>query len=276
MTPSIVTDKIDKMVSPWTERPALATSTTMLEGARKLRRSILSSLLQSRAANWAAANADADLFEISHVYLPGPAEGDLPVEQYSLGLVSGQDYFVVKGVVESIANRLGLPQQVRFEPTTITGFDAAWSAKVMLGNRLVGYQGVVDPTAIRELKLPGVVVLAELSLVALLEQARLVPTQKVVSQFPSIVRDLNLIVDESVRWSSLENAVRVAVGEELEAVHYRQTYRDPKRDGEHRKRILLSVELRKPNMTLTHADADSLVKSILDSCDTAVGAKLLL
>jgi phenylalanyl-tRNA synthetase beta chain len=206
---------------------------------------------------------------------PGQSDADLPREQYSLAIVSGQDYFFIKGVVEAIAERLGLPQTVRYEPSACAGLDPNWSAKIMLGDRMVGHQGLVDSKLLRELKLPGNAVAVELSLVALLDDAKLVPTQKQVSPYPAIIRDLNLIVAEEIRWSSLENAVRVAVGSELESVHYRETYRDAKRDGEGRKRILLSVSLRKPDTTLTHAEADSLVKSILASCEKEVGARLL-
>ncbi len=275
MTPSIVNDKTDGLLSGWTGRPALATITTMLEGARKLRRSIAPSLLQSRAANWAAASVEADLFEIAHVYLPGAAEGDLPSEQYTLGMVSGQDYVAVKGIVEAVAGRLGLDQTLRYVPCQTIGLDSAWSVRIMLGDRCVGYQGEIDPKVVRDLKLPGKVIAAELSLMALLEYAQLVPVQRVVSPFPAIVRELNLIVAESVRWSALENAVRAAVGSELADVHYRETYRDAKRDGDDRKRILLAVELRKADTTLTHAEADALVKKILDRCELDVGAKLL-
>ncbi len=275
MTPSIVTDKTDSWVSPWSDRPALATVTTMLEGARKLRRSIVPSLLQSRAANWAAANVEADLFEIAHVYLPGITANDLPLEQYSLGLVSGEDYFIVKGIVDSMAARLGLSGGLQYESVSVPGMDSAWSTRIKLGDQIVGYQGLIDPAVVRDLKIPGRVVAVELSLVALLENAKLVPTQTDVSPFPSIIRDLNLVVAESVRWASLEHAVRAAVGVELAGVHYRETYRDTKRDGEDRKRILLSVELRKPNTTLTHAEADLLVTSILTACENNVGAKLL-
>ncbi len=275
MTPSIVNDKTDSLVSPWSDRPALATVTTMLEGARKLRRAIVPSLLQSRAANWAAANVEADLFEIAHVYLPGITANDLPLEQYSLGLVSGEDYFIVKGIVDSIASRLGLSGGLQYESIPVPGMDSAWSTRIKLGDQIVGYQGLIDPAVVRDLKIPGRVVAVELSLVALLENAKLVPTQTDVSPFPSIVRDLNLVVAESVRWASLERAVRAAVGVELAGVHYRETYRDTKRDGEDRKRILLSVELRKPKTTLTHAEADLLVTSILTACENNVGAKLL-
>jgi phenylalanyl-tRNA synthetase beta chain len=70
--------------------------------------------------------------------------------------------------------------------------------------------------------------------------------------------------------------VRVSLSGGLEEVHYRETYRDPAKDGADRKRILLSVELRKPDSTLTHVEADTMVKSILESCEKEVGAKLLL
>ncbi len=69
--------------------------------------------------------------------------------------------------------------------------------------------------------------------------------------------------------------MRAAVGVELETVQYREPYRDPSKDGDNTKRILLSVELRKQDGTLTHAEAEGLVQSILASCATQVGARLL-
>jgi len=275
MTPSIVTNKADTIVSPWTDSSALGTVTTMLEGARRLRRSILPSLLLSRAANWAAASVEADLFEIAHIYLPGGSPSKAPTEQYSLAFVSGQDYFFVKGIVNALVDRLGIQSRLEYHTDSIEGMNDEWSATIKLGSRTIGYQGIFEPKSQRELKLPGQVVAVELSLVALLEEAKLVPTQKGVSTFPAIVRDLNFIVDESVRWSALEHSVRAAGSDQLENVLYRETYRDPARDGDNRKRILLSVELRKPNSTLTHAEAELLVQSILDSCEKQVGAKLL-
>jgi len=69
--------------------------------------------------------------------------------------------------------------------------------------------------------------------------------------------------------------VRAAVGTELAAVNYKETYRDPAKDGADRKRILLSVELQKSDATLTGAEADAMIASILNECQRSVGAKLL-
>src|SRR5690606_17810472 len=99
------------------------------------------------------------------------------------------------------------------------------------GDQTVGYLSAVHPRLSKDLKLPGDATVAELSLGALLQSAKLVPTQQAVSTFPSIQRDLNLIVDEAVQWASLEHAVRAAVGTELTAVNYKETYRNPAKDG---------------------------------------------
>lgn len=275
MTPSIVTDRLDAMISPWTHRPALATQVPMLEGARKLRRSLLPSLLASRAANWAAASVNADLFEIAHVYLPGPNDNDLPSEQYTLGIVCRHDFFVLKGIIDELARRLGLPWQLQYTTKQVDGFDNDWTVEVCGPECQLGVISVIDPKICKDLKLPGEATAAELSIGALLTAAQLVPKQKSVSSYPSIQRDLNLIVDESVRWASLESAVRSAVGTELAAVHYKETYRDPARDGADRKRILLTVELQKSDSTLTGGEADAIIANILGQCERAVGAKLL-
>lgn len=288
MTPSIVTDKVDAMISPWTDQAALATAVPMLEGARKLRRSLLASLLHSRAANWAAASQHADLFEIAHIYLPGSTADELPSEQYSLGMVCGIDFFELKGVIDEVATRLGLPQRFEYAPlcdaTSIgqSGLDAArfgmdpdWAVEIRSAGETVGYLGMISKRLNQSLKLTVPTVAAELSLGSLLTQADLVPTQQPISSFPSITRDLNMIVDESVRWASLETVVRAAVGDELTAVVYRETYRAADKDGPGKKRILLSVELQQPDATLTGADADAMIAKILAACDRDLDAKLL-
>ncbi len=115
MTPSIVTQKLDESLSPWTDQPALQTQTAMLKGARRLRRSLIPSLIEGRAKNWASASLAADLFEVAHVYLPGNSDDTLPTEQYSLGIVSGSDFFVLKGVLETLCQRMGIDSRLDVE-----------------------------------------------------------------------------------------------------------------------------------------------------------------
>jgi phenylalanyl-tRNA synthetase beta chain len=274
MTPSISTAQLDQSISPWTDRPALQTQTPLLKGARHLRRSLLPSLLEARAKNWSSASMGADLFEIAHVYLPG--EGDsLPNEQYSLGMVSGRDFFAVKGIVETLCQRMGIADRVHVEPGARPGLAAGGVIQTESDSALLGFIGIVDPKLLKTWKLPEPVVVAELSLPALLERAQLVPQQQAISIYPSIQRDLNFIVSESVRWSEMENVVRAAVGAELASLHYRETYRDHERDGKNNKRVLMTVELQRHDATLSGQQADELVNKVIDACGAKLSAKLL-
>jgi phenylalanyl-tRNA synthetase beta chain len=275
MTPSIVTAAVDESLSPWTDRQALQTETPMLKGARRLRRTLIPSLLQGRAKNWASASIEANLFEIAHVYLPGESADALPDEQYSLGILSGQDFFTVKGLIETLIRRMGIEQTLDFESVDRTGFVAGGCAGFSLGDQLLGYIGKVDSKVMKGLKLPGEVVAAELSLPLLMEHSQLVPQQKAVSQFPSIQRDLNFVVAETVRWSEMENVVRAAVGTELASVTYLETYRDEKKDGKESKRVLMTVELQKHDATLSGEQADELIGKVIDACGKKLSAKLL-
>jgi len=275
MTPSIVTQKLDESLSPWTELAALESETPMLKGAKRLRRTLLPSLIEGRAKNWSAASIAADLFEIAHIYLPNGKDDALPAEQYSLGLVAGKDFFELKGIVETLCERLGAQQQLQVNVVNRSGFTPGKCVQMKLGDAEVGYLGSVDAKVLKRWKLSDPVVVAEVDLPTLLEQSRLVPQQQAVSSFPSIQRDLNFVVAESVRWSDMEHVVRAAVGAELAAVTYRETYRDPSKDGKDRKRVLMSVELQSHDATLSGQQADDLVGKLIGACREKLSAELL-
>ena len=77
--------------------------------------------------------------------------------------------------------------------------------------------------------------MAEVNTAVLEEIADLIPKAKELSPYPAVSRDLNLVVDEKVRWADLAATVRTAAGQELENIEYRDTYRDPKRLGAERR-----------------------------------------
>ncbi len=282
MTPSVVTEKIDVSLSPWTDRPAIQTRTAMLEGSRRLRRSLIPSLLQSRAANWAAASLHADLFEIAHVYLPSPQSGDqvdLPVETYHLGLIMGDDFFAAKGVIEALLVRLGIAGELQVESVQRDGFATGGVVTLKVSgsesDEVIGYLGMLNETLVRSWKLPGKVVAAELSADQLLQLSYLVPQQRAISPFPSIRRDLNLVLPESVRWDGLSSVIRAAADQRLTDLSYQETYRNAEQDGADRKRVLFSMELQSLTETLSGSDADEIVEKVVGACEQQLSAVLM-
>ena len=94
------------------------------------------------------------------------------------------------------------------------------------------------------------------------------------SQFPTIARDLNFVVDEKVRWAELSTAVIEAGGPKLSVCDYQGTYRDPQKIGPGKKSLLLSITLQDESGTLTNEAADELRDQIVAACRRKLGAEL--
>jgi phenylalanyl-tRNA synthetase beta chain len=115
---------------------------------------------------------------------------------------------------------------------------------------------------------------AEIKLGVLIEAADLVPRCAPQSQYPAVTRDLNLVVDNRVRWAEVAATVRVNGGPLFESLEYRDTYRDPERLGADKKSLLFTVALRSAEGTLTSQEADEVRDRIVAACREKHGAEL--
>jgi phenylalanyl-tRNA synthetase beta chain len=98
---------------------------------------------------------------------------------------------------------------------------------------------------------------------------------KPYSSFPAIQRDLNFIVDETLSWAELQQLCRQNAGPHIQAIEYVETYRDAKKDGPDKKRILLSLNFQSMDRTLTSDEVEQAITQVISACDRAFSAKLL-
>ena len=116
--------------------------------------------------------------------------------------------------------------------------------------------------------------MAEVKLSVLIRLATLVPKHTEQSLYPSVSRDLNIVVDESVRWAAVAELVDASGGEHLECVEYQDTYRDPERLGGGKKSLLFSIRLRWASGTLTREEADGVRDNIVAKLAEKLGGQL--
>ena len=273
LTASVVSESWTKVFSPWTDAKPLKSYTPTLKGADRLRLSLIPSLLDVRRLNESVSNPVIELFEIAKIYLPSDEE--LPFEQRTLGISSGGDYASLKGVVESLVSVLNPACGVEVRETKQPLLDADRSCELRVNGDLLGFLGEVTPAALKTSKLRAPTTVAELSMEALEAIANLIPQHAQQSALPAMSRDLNLIVDESLRWADLANTVRESAGNLLEEVAYQDVYRDTQRDGVGKKRLLFSITLRSSETTLTNEQADEIRDTIVAACGQRHAATLL-
>jgi phenylalanyl-tRNA synthetase beta chain len=273
LTESVVPRQWCDAVSPWSNAQPLTANTPMLKGADTLRMSLIPSLLEARRLNESVANDPIELFESARIYLVKP--NGLPREQWTLAATSGGDFHGLKGVVETLLDSLHATTPLSVAEASLPLLEPDRQGRLELDGRLLGYLGEVNTNGLKQFGLRSPTTVLELDLGVLADVADLIPQQRALSDFPAIARDLNLIVDESLQWADLASTIRAAVGPLLETLQFQEVYRDKKKDGADKKRLLFSVTLRSPERTLTSEEADQTRDQVVCACRDKHGAVLL-
>ena len=100
-----------------------------------------------------------------------------------------------------------------------------------------------------------------------------VPAYEQYSKFPSIRRDLAIVVAEEITAEALTRAARAAVGEILREVVVFDIYRGKGVDSR-RKSVGLGLILQDASRTLTDGDADQKMHSVMLSLEREFGATI--
>lgn len=284
VTVSLLPSAWSDAFSPWTTAPPLISSQPMLGvlddysqnigTVNVLRRSIVPNLLEVARINEYRSNSDVSLFETAKVYLPQGSD-EIPLQPTKLALVSQRDYFAVKGLLESLISGVSPHAQLTIEACEFELLDINKSCELKLDGQTLGWVGEVSATAKKQFGIRTNATVAELDIQTLEQLAVLVPQHTEQSQFQPMSRDFNFILDDSVPWIELEANVRAAGGPLLESVEYKETFRNEAKDGQGKKRVLLSVTLRSNTETLTGQQADQVSQAIINQCESKLSAALL-
>ncbi len=276
MTLSTVEPEWINAFRPWTSAEPLKTGTSVLRRANCLRQSLVPSLLAARRTNETLSNRGIELFEIAKCYLPRelPQSGDLPEEPRLLALTSGGGFFEVKGTIEALLHTIAPQVRLRVEPYEAPLFVPGRGCQLQIGKQVIGFLGEVSPWGLKQFELRGSTTVAELQLAPLVEAAELIRTAEPLSPYPPVDRDLNVVFDESVRWSDVERLAGTHGGDHLERIAYQETYRDAERLGPDKKSLLFSIQLRSTDSTLTNEQADAVREQIVAALGKELGGQL--
>jgi len=238
-----------------------------------LRPSLLPSLLACRKLNQDVGNQNPRLYEMACVW---SSRGDQIDGRQSLALVidardSQQSQRVLRSAVEDLLGQLADSAEHDVSPTDRPGFAQAVSIRHR-GN-LIGHLGMIAPDAIQAFDLQTPIAAAELDVDALIAGFPPARTIRQLCRFPSIQRDLSLIVQDDVTWQSIEGLIKQARPDHLEQTLFIGTYRGkPIPNGQ--KSVSLRLEFRSPNGTLRHEEVDPQVRSLIGAFTKQLNAQL--
>jgi phenylalanyl-tRNA synthetase beta chain len=276
LTPSLVSKELDGMISAWTDAPSRSSRQPLLEGAQHLRRSLVPSLLQCWIGQADHIAGQVRLYEIASIYQVDGSRGDLPAEQWTLGLLGDTEDRILRGLIEELFVRaMGSPNRWEIDPWDHPSIEPATGLIYRMAGKQLAWQGQLSHRLRQKMKVARPLVLAEVHLDLLLENFQPVPTWQPTLPFPVVQRDFNLVVPESLPWAALEQTIRASAGPWLKAIHFHETYRDYAKDGNDRKRWFFSLDFQHPSQTLTGDQVRDAMKATLDQCAQQHQATLL-
>ena len=243
-----------------------------------MRTTTLPSMLEILTRNWNYRNKSARLYEVGRIYLPGGADGLAnEAKVLSMGAYGdGMDFYTMKGAVEAILREIRA-ENVRFERPLGSPSDASYHpgrcASVWSGETCIGIFGQIHPLVAQNYGVDGEFYCAELSFDKLMLVKGADPEYVPLPKFPAVTRDIAVVCDKAVTVGTLEDCIRRGAKGLLKHVELFDIYTGaPIPEG--RKSVAFNLTLRSDDRSLTAAEADEDVKSILETLKKELGAVL--
>jgi phenylalanyl-tRNA synthetase beta chain len=242
-----------------------------------LRPSLLPGLIHSLRHNVARKNYDVSLFEIGRVFIS--QNGTTKEERRVAIALTGQsaqnfwsgvnrdakfDAYDLKGIAEEFFEQFGLRGIVfaRRDESTPLFLE---SATISLGGKLpLGELGQLLPTLAKKYDLRDAVFLAEFNLDLLLAKRNPAKSLKLLPQFPSIRRDVAMLVPEATTHESVLQTVRQTKPANLENVELFDVFRG-ENVPEGQKSLAYAFTYRAPEKTLTDAEVNAAHAKIVEA-----------
>ena len=252
----------------------------------EMRTSLIPGLLKNAILNLNHQEQDLRLFEIGKVYIPIENK-ELPNEIRKIAATAtgtrmpefwGKkefDFFDFKSILEKGFESLMIWDDVVFQDAQEIEFlHPGKSARLVIDDENIGYVGELHPNLSEKLDLSKGLYILEIDLdkIASLSKEKK-KTFKPLPKFPSVRRDIALIIDESIPVGGILEEIGKSGSSLIENAAIFDVY-----TGDHveegKKSVAVSLQLRATDKTLTEEEINKVQEKTLKKLGLALGAEL--
>jgi phenylalanyl-tRNA synthetase beta chain len=284
--------------------PPLKVANPMTKEQEYLRTSLRAGLLATLAHNQKFEQAGIRLFEIGKVFLPQHPPviaSDLPAKAWQAGAKQSQeerelpqekevfcavlsgaraelswqadkellDFFDAKGIVENLLNQLGL--KTSFDIGDDETLFPGKGANIIVEDDKVGIVGDLHPKVTQAFELSNTICLIEIDLEKVLTKLTGTKEYQPIPRFPSVTRDIALVIDEQVSYRSVEEIIQSFPL--VTKVTLFDLYRG-EQIAEGKKSFAIRIVYQSPSHTLTDEEVDQTQEQMLARLHQELGAIL--
>ena len=248
----------------------------IIEEAVRMRPTLLPGLLEAVRHNLNHGVKDVRLFEIGRVFA-NSTPGELPLERQALTLVATggvleadraqaarkTDFYDLKGALAAAIEAMNLGP-LRFESGSAKHLRAGQSAKLTLDDGTpVGSLGRLAESVAGGYKFRPPVYVAEVDLTELVASEEFEVHYHPLPRYPSVVRDLTLLLDRRIAVAELLNTIAEQNVAECRDALFVDTYAG-ENIPEGKRAVTLRVEYRSDDRTLRDDEVEERHRSLID------------
>jgi phenylalanyl-tRNA synthetase beta chain len=212
-------------------------------------------------------------YEMSHIY--HPVDGRLPLQKtvLTLGMYGGYDFYDLKGVIEEIAEKLGIGD-MRFQAY---GKDPVYHpgrcAEVVSNSGRIGVFGQINPVLCDTFEVPERTYIGTFDIEELVELSNDERYYNELPKFPSVERDIAVLVKDEITVDDVKKVISGAGGANLSEVSFFDMYKG-EQIGKGRKSLAFSLEFRSNERTLREEEVNKSFDDIVASLKEKLEAEL--
>jgi phenylalanyl-tRNA synthetase beta chain len=280
---SLVNEKTAQK-SIWNYTPLMILNPLSAE-MNTLRTDMIQPLLSSLRANALKKRPNIRLFELANVIEKNDYTDTHALEHYNLGVLcsapvfglnwteeeKAADLFYMKGILDQLLSTLNFNYKLN-ENTSRDEFEILYD--VVIRKTVVGKLGQYNLDHFEKLQLQYPVVVLELQLGKLFDWYSPKKQYQAVPQFPSIFRDMSLIMDKKCKSATIMNEINQNGGKYLVDLVLYDVYIDDEKLGNDKKALSLRLEFRSDEMTLKDELIDEVMNKLFERLKNQYGAQL--
>lgn len=241
-----------------------------------MRTTLAYSIMNTMRSNIVKSVKCGRFFEIANVYLPK----DMPVSEQPdeirhvvMGVFGrDEDFYSMKGIVENILDKFGIVD-AEYEYTSLEWLHSGRGADIKVENDILGYVGEVHPTVLNNLGIKEKLYIADINIETLGAVKNTQYVFESIPKYPSVERDIAVLVKESVSAKNIIKTVKTAGGNLLKSVDIFDVYRGGQ-VAKGMKSVAISLEFRLPDRTLTEEEVNQKINKILKRLEVDLEATL--
>ena len=247
-----------------------------------LRTTLLPSLLENAQHNRNHQIDTIALFEIGSVFIRNGAAKE---PERVAGILAGQvgegvysnpyrepDFYDIKGLVEGILEACGIVDYT-LEKTDAPTFHPGRNAAVLSRNKQIGIFGEAHPEVLENYDLPYKAYLFDFDMEALVAAAIFAKRFEPISIYPTVVRDLAIVVDKEVLSDMPTGLIYATGGELVESVRLFDVY-EGEQVPEGKKSLAYAITYHSATETLTDKAVNALHNKVVNRLNQELGAEL--